>query len=166
MGEKITRPATAAEVSRAKQLKEALHRGTPSFSRTGEGLSAPTLDDPEIQKAYLEQLVECAPKAISILDGQHRIVRINGEFTRMFGFSPEEAIGRRIDSLIVPPDRSSETQWIGDVLRQGQKVSLETKRQRKGGMLVDVFVSGAAVVVGGRASRCLRLVPRHHRTET
>ena len=156
MGEKITRPANSAEVSRAKHLKEALHRGVPTLSRTGEQPAAPTpvpgpaLDDPAIQRAYLEELVECAPEAISILDDQYRIVRINGEFTRMFGFSPEEAIGRRIDSLIVPPDRSSETHWIGDALRQGQKVSLETKRQRKGGALVDVFVSGAAVVVAGQ----------------
>jgi len=146
MGEKITRPANSAEVSRAKHLKEALHRGVPTLSRTGEHPVAPTLapatalEDPAIQKAYLEQLVECAPEAISILDDQYRIVRINGEFTRMFGFSPEEAIGRRIDSLIVPPDRSSETHWIGDALRQGQKVSLESKRQRKGGTLVDVFI--------------------------
>jgi two-component system, cell cycle sensor histidine kinase and response regulator CckA len=156
MGEKITRPANAAEASRAKSLKEALHRGTPILSRAGEELAAPTqalapaLGDPEIQRAYLEQLVECAPEAISILDGEYRIVRINGEFTRMFGFSPEEAIGRRIDSLIVPPDRSSETQWIGDALRQGQRVSLDTKRQRKGGALVDVSVSGAPVIVGAK----------------
>src|SRR5205823_5793651 len=34
--------------------------------------------------------------------------------------------------------------------RQGQKVSLETKRQRKGGTLVDVFVSGAPVIVAGQ----------------
>src|SRR5438876_1280671 len=155
MGEKITRPANSAEVSRAKHLKEALHRGVPTLSRTGEQPAAhtpvpgPALDDPAIQRAYLEELVECAPEAISILDDQYRIVRINGEFTRMFGFSPEEAIGRRIDSLIVPPDRSSETHWIGDALRQGQKVSFETKRQRKGGTLVDVFVSGAPVIVAG-----------------
>src|SRR5207247_10903474 len=99
--------------------------------------------------AYLEQLVECAPEAISILDDQYRIVRINGEFTRMFGFSLEEAIGRRIDSLIVPPDRSSETHWIGDALIQGQQGSLETKRQRKGGTRGDDCVSGTAVLVAG-----------------
>src|SRR5207245_3049444 len=125
MGEKITRPANSAEVSRAKHLKEALHRGVPTLSRAGEQplaatpAPAPALDDPAIQKAYLEQLVECAPEAISILDDQYRIVRINGEFTRMFGFSPEEAIGRRIDSLIVPPDRSTDAHWIGDAISPG-----------------------------------------------
>jgi len=154
MGEKFTRPANAAEVSRAKSLKEALLRGTPILSYTGEESASreeavtSAFNDPEIQRAYLEQLVECAPEASSILDIENRIVRINREFTRMFGFLPEEASGRRIDSLIVPPDRSSETQWIGDVLRQGQKVSLETKRQRKDGTLVEVSVSGAPVMVG------------------
>src|SRR5215469_7022611 len=97
MGEKFTRPANAAEVSRAKSLKEALLRGTPILSHTGEESASreeavtSAFNDPEIQRAYLEQLVECAPEASSILDIENRIVRINREFTRMFGFLPEEA---------------------------------------------------------------------------
>ncbi len=154
MGDKITRPAKAADLLRAKFLKEALQRGTPSLSHPLDPTavsSTQTLDSDslEVQKAYLEQLVECTPEAISILDEQYRIVRVNGEFTRMFGFLPEEALGRRIDSLIVPPDRNSETRWIGEVLNRGQKVTLETKRQRKDGTLVDVFISGAPIIVGG-----------------
>src|ERR1039458_8889620 len=58
-------------------------------------------DSPELQRAYLEQLVECAPEAITILDPECRIARLNGEFTRIFGFGPAEALGQRIDSLIV-----------------------------------------------------------------
>ena len=154
MGDKITRPAKSADLVRAKFLKEALQRGTPSLAHQLDPTavtSAQTLDSDrlEVQKAYLEQLVECTPEAISILDEQYRIMRVNGEFTRMFGFLPEEALGRRIDSLIVPPDRNSETRWIGEVLNRGQKVTLETKRQRKDGTLVDVFISGAPIIVGG-----------------
>src|SRR5207244_12078239 len=95
-----------------KQSKESAQPRRSNPSPNGRTTTVPrpapaaALDDPAIQRAYLEELVECAPEAISILDDQYRIVRINGEFTRMFGFSPEEAIGRRIDSLIVPPDRS------------------------------------------------------------
>ncbi len=154
MGDKITRPAKSADLLRAEFLKDALQRGTPSLSQSADPAatsSAPTLasDSLEVQRAYLEQLVECAPEAISILDEQYRIMRVNGEFTRMFGFLAEEALGRRIDSLIVPPDRNSETRWIGEVLNQGQKVTLETKRQRRDGTLVDVFISSAPIVVGG-----------------
>ncbi len=153
MGDKITRPAGSADLARAKFLKEALRRGTPRFSRVG-GAGAPSSPDftfglPDVQKAYLEQLVECTPEAISVLNTQHGIMRINGEFTRLFGFRPEDALGRDIDTLIVPSDRMAETRSLGEALGRGQRVALETKRQRKDGTLVDVFMSGAPVVVNG-----------------
>ena len=158
MGDHITQPATSAELSRAKFLREALQRRThvlsgPPENVTGEpeadipGVSTST---PELQNAYLEQLVECTPEAITILDPEYRITRVNGEFTRIFGFSREEAVGQRIDSLIVPPDRSAETCWIAGLLVKGQKVVLETKRQRKDGMQLDVFISTAPIVIDGK----------------
>jgi len=158
MGDKITRPANSGDVVRAKSLKEALQHGQRTLTLPLESSrkfsddihSKSAADNPEVQKAYLEQLVECAPEAVSILDPEFRITRVNGEFTRMFGFAPKEALGRRIDSLIVPPDRSSETHWISDLLAQGQKVAIETKRQHKDGTLLDVFISGAPVVAGGK----------------
>jgi two-component system cell cycle sensor histidine kinase/response regulator CckA len=158
MGDHITRPATSAELARAKFLRETLHRRTQALSSLDENItetspSIPTSfapDSPELQRAYLEQLVECAPEAITILDPELRITRINGEFTRIFGFGPGEALGQRIDSLIVPPDRSAETCWIAELLVKGQKVVLETKRQRKDGTLLDVFISTAPIVIDGR----------------
>jgi PAS domain S-box-containing protein len=158
MGDNITQPATSAELSRAKSLREALQRRTLALSDPTATATASTepitpsfaTDSPELQRAYLEQLVECAPEAISILDPEYRITRLNGEFTRIFGFSPAEALGERIDSLIVPPDRSAETRWIAELLVKGQKVVLETKRQRKDGTLLDVFISAAPIVIDER----------------
>ena len=155
MGDHITRPAQSAELLRAKFLREALQRHTQVLSSPDETTataSTPSFapDSPELQRAYLEQLVECAPEAISILDPEYRITRLNGEFTRIFGFGPEEAMGQRIDSLIVPPDRSAETRWITELLVKGQKVVLETKRQRKDGTLLDVFISAAPIVIEGK----------------
>jgi two-component system cell cycle sensor histidine kinase/response regulator CckA len=158
MGDHITRPATLAELSRAKFLREALQRGTQALSSApGNGTATPeaitpsfATDSPELQKAYLEQLVECAPEAITILNPEYRITRLNSEFTRIFGFGPEEVLGERIDSLIVPPDRSAETRWIAELLVKGQKVVLETKRQRKDGALLDVFISAAPIVIEGK----------------
>jgi PAS domain S-box-containing protein len=158
MGDNITQPAQSAELSRAKFLREALQRHTLALSTSDERATAapepitPSFanDSPELQRAYLEQLVECAPEAISILDPEYRITRLNGEFTRTFGFGPDEALGQRIDSLIVPPDRSAETRWIAELLVKGQKVVLETKRQRKDGTLLDVFISTAPIVIDGQ----------------
>jgi len=154
MGDKVTPSAASTEVLRAKTLREARLRGNPpvltriSSEAPSNGNSA--AHSPDIEKAYLEQIVENAPEAISILDLDLRIIRINDEFTRLFGFTDDETHGKVIDSLIVPPDRSAETVWIGDSVRQGNKLSLETRRRRKDGSLVDVLVSASPVIVDGR----------------
>jgi PAS domain S-box-containing protein len=68
----------------------------------------------------------------------------------MFGFEPEEAIGQKIEGLIIPVDRQMELRWTRDVLARGRKVTMETKRQRKDGMLLDVLISAAPVLVDGK----------------
>src|SRR6267143_1166841 len=154
MGEKVTPPAASAEVLRAKTLREARKRGTPPSLTQVPGHppsnGSSTGQDLDVEKAYLEQIVENAPEAISILDLELCIVRINDEFTRLFGFGDDETYGKVIDTLIVPPDRSAETVWIAESVGRGNKLSLETRRQRKDGTLVDVLVSAAPVIVDGR----------------
>ncbi len=152
MGEEITQQA-GKDVARAKLLRQALARGTrellPGQSEPGPSTFS-SAENPEVQKAYLEQLLECAPEALTILDEQQRISRINGEFTRMFGFQPEEAIGRTIAELIIPADRKVETRWTRDVLAKGRKVTRETRRQHKDGTQLDVLISAAPVLVEGK----------------
>jgi two-component system cell cycle sensor histidine kinase/response regulator CckA len=154
---KITRRTSSAEGERARFLRKALQESAPSLSVFSENatVKAPvngsiSPESPDLQSAYLKQLIECAPEAISILDTDLRIVRLNGEFTRIFGYSAEEALGQRIESLIVPPDRNAETRWIQDALAQGRKVVVETKRQHKDGSLVDVLISSAPVIMSGK----------------
>lgn len=147
MGEKVTPTAASTEVLRVKALREARERGRPPVLTQ---VSAAAAANGDLEKAYLEQIVENAPEAISILDREVRIVRINGEFTRLFGYAYEEAYGKTIDTLIVPPDRSAETAWIAESVRKGNKLSLETRRMRKDGTLVDVLVSVSPVIVDGQ----------------
>ena len=156
MGDKIARTTKSADLSRAKALREALQRGAPKLSTSDPEFHPPTngsssiSESSELQNAYLEQLIECAPEAISILDRDGRILRMNQQFTRVFGFTPKEAIGRKIETLLVPPDRSAESQWIQDNHSRGKRVVLESKRLRKDGTLVDVFISCAGVMIGGK----------------
>ena len=154
MGERITPPAGAAESKRAEVLPGAPQRKTPSLSRISDAPTESTdlplnPDILAVQRAFLENLVECAPEAASLLE-HTEILHINAEFTRLFGFRQEEAVGRRVDALIVPPDRGSETRWIGENLAAGKRITLESKRQRKDGTLVDVSISAAPVNVGGK----------------
>src|SRR5947209_607649 len=122
MGEQVTQNTQSAGFVRAKYLKEALRRGaTPILSTPQDSLiqeCSPAWDDgdPVVHKAYLDQLVECAPEAITILDATHHVMRINSEFVRMFGFSMEEVLGKSLSDLIVPLERTAESDWIEEAV--------------------------------------------------
>jgi len=156
MGDDITQPSQSEGFVRAKYLREALRRGSPPslHGSNGDLISEwqSPLDhaDPVIQKAYLDQLVECAPEAVTILDTNQQVTRINSEFSRMFGFAPEEVLGQCLDSLVVPPDRHAESTWIEETVQKGQKVTLESKRRPKVGTLLDVAISCAPVLVDSK----------------
>jgi len=154
MGDKVIPAAESAELLRAKALRESLERGSPpTLSHPHAETHSPKNGNEsafDIEKIHLEQIVENAPEAISVIASEARVVRINTEFTRLFGYTPDEALGNKIDTLIVPPDRYAETAWIAESVNKGHKLSLETRRRRKDGSLVDVLVSVAPVVVDGQ----------------
>jgi len=168
MGEKIAPPATSTDPPPVKALPDCLEHGAPplvpqasnpisnpaaAFTPTNghAAVASPsTAVSPSIEKAYFEQIIENAPEAISIIDHKRGIVRVNGEFTRVFGYTSAEAAGKRLDELIVPPDRYAETAWIAECIKTQNKLSLETRRQRKDGSLIEVLLSTAPVTVNGK----------------
>ena len=102
-------------------------------------------EDLSVQKAFLEQLIESAPEAIAIVDPGMVVQRINREFTRLFGYSPEEACGRDLDTLIVPADRKDEGIRVNQDVDRGRTASLETIRQSKDGTQIEVSILTAPV---------------------
>ena len=92
----------------------------------------------EIQKAYLEQLVESAPEAIAFVDTKNIVLRINREFTRLFGYDAAESVGRDLDELVVPQDKTEEGEWLDREAERGAITSIETVRRRKDGTRLEV----------------------------
>lgn len=101
------------------------------------------------EKVYFDQIIENAPEAISIVDPDRKVIRINSEFSRLFGFTAAEVLGKRLDHMIVPPDRYTETAWIAESVRKENKITLETRRQRKDGSLIEVLLATASINVNG-----------------
>jgi len=147
MGENAAAADSSIELPRLDSRREAPGQEASALPiQTGSKLPN-TLVIPE--QSYFEQIIENAPEAISIVDRDRKILRINGEFTRMFGFTPAEALGKRLDHLIVPPDRYTETAWIAESVKNESKISLETRRQRKDGSLIEVLLSTASIILNG-----------------
>lgn len=99
-----------------------------------------TKKDLWVQKAFLEQLIESAPEAIAIVDPNMVVQRINREFTRLFGYAPEEALGKALDALIVPTGKEAEGLSLNQEAYQGKVASTDTIRKTKDGITVDVSV--------------------------
>jgi len=101
-----------------------------------------------VQKAFLEQLIQSAPEAIAITDPDYTIRQVNLEFTRVFGYTAEEAYGRDLGTLIVPPDKEVESKSLADYANRPVNSVLETERRRKDGSRVAVSVLVSPVIVG------------------
>jgi PAS domain S-box-containing protein len=105
-------------------------------------------------KVLLDELFEQAPQAVILADADCRIVRVNAEFTRLFGYSPEEAVGRIYRELIVPDELQDEAQRFIDMLERGQRVETETIRRHKdGGRLYVSILHVPVSLPGGQIAR-------------
>src|SRR5450830_1078170 len=102
------------------------------------------------ERAFFDRLVESAPEGIAISDTQGRIMRVNAEFVRMFGYGVDEVVGQYLDDLVAPPALQEEARAITMSTSQGGGTLLETVRRRKDGTLVDVSLIGASILVAGK----------------
>jgi PAS domain S-box-containing protein len=102
-----------------------------------------------VEKAYLEELFQSAPESIVLVDNNSNVLRANGEFTRTFGYTSEEILGKCIDDLIVPSHLCEEAASITKRIKGGERVSFETVRQRKDGTTVNVSILGNPIKVEG-----------------
>ena len=103
-----------------------------------------------IQKAYLEQLFEASTEAIALINENDLVESINGQFTDIFGFSPDEVVGRSLDDTIIPPYHIEEGKAVKKEIKKGKHIFQETVRQRKDGSLVDVSVTGMPISINGK----------------
>jgi PAS domain S-box-containing protein len=131
------------------ELADNLAYGVMALRTRGERERA----EKELQKqtAYLDELFELAPEAIVLRDVNNRVVRINREFTRLFGYTSEEFVGRPFAELITPDELRDEGKGYANLLDRGQRVEAETIRQRKDGTRLHVsFVAAPVSVLGGQ----------------
>lgn len=98
------------------------------------------------QAAYFDQLLEQVPEGIVLLDADDRVVRINAEFTRLFGYAPNEATGQLLDDLVRPEALDAPASSTTVRIRPSQaRVSFDAAYRARQGNLIHVSVLGAPV---------------------
>jgi PAS domain S-box-containing protein len=102
------------------------------------------------QEALLDKLFATVPEAIVVLDTDDSILRVNPEFTRIFGHVEEEALACAINELVV-----LEELWVepGERTHRGTReegiLNIEAVWKRKDGTRLPVSIVCVPVSISG-----------------
>jgi PAS domain S-box-containing protein len=110
-------------------------------------IEEPKRTEEELQRQTLRfgDFFAQTPEAAVVLSTDGRVASVNNEFTRMFGYEADKALGHPIDELIVPQALVEIAREYTNELSRGRRVEVETVRKRKDGS--DVRVAILAVPV-------------------
>ena len=96
----------------------------------------------------MEDVLSSLPEAVAI-EHQNHVLYTNPAFTRMFGYTAEEAGGGSLRELIVPETRLIENATLLRLVDDRGSATMETARTNKAGELVDVSMQIAPLLVDG-----------------
>ena len=99
------------------------------------------------QNAYIEQIIENSPVAISVMNTDGAVTRINREFTRLFGYTFEEIAGLNISALLAPSGFETEAHHLRSLVADGERIQVETVRRSKSGETIDVSIAGSPIFI-------------------
>jgi PAS domain S-box-containing protein len=119
----------------------------------------------EEQRAHLSELFARVPEAVIMVDRDSTITRVNPGFTKIFGYTAEEALGQKITDLITPDDCQDEVESVMyRMAHTGEVFAVETVRAHKNG--TPVPVSAMCVPVSSSGGRTTGYVIYRDMTET
>ncbi len=96
----------------------------------------------ESEEKY-RSVMEAVPDPIVVYDMTGRVTYINPAFTRVFGYSLEECLDRKLDHFVPRAHWKETMEGISTILKGQDLPRLETRRRAKDGRLIDVTTRGS-----------------------
>ncbi len=103
----------------------------------------------EREKQFLEALILNSPVAIIVVSLDSLITSWNPAAEKLFGYTPAEALGKNIDTLIAAGTMQGEASAYSQKAIEGSLVHAVTQRMRKDATPVDVELLGVPIFVAG-----------------
>lgn len=108
-----------------------------------------TEDNLRKEQAYLDQLYQSSSESIVMIDNKSIVKSINKEFSHLFGYEESEILGKNIDEMIVPRYLSDEGVRNTNRALTNERVEMESVRQHKNGILIDVSILVTPIFIEG-----------------
>lgn len=107
-----------------------LHDTTAGCDKTGHSMIT-TLPLPE-------ELLDLLPDAVCVVDAEGHLLFVNASFERIFGYAPEEVLGRRIFDMVHAEDRAMTMQQADHVTAGALQRHFRNRYVHKDGHSVDI----------------------------
>lgn len=105
-------------------------------------------DELRREKIFWEKLFNVSPEGVILCAPDGRVLRANNAFCHIFGFSsPEEVIGKNIDSIVADEITFEEARSFTEAAARGESISVESVRRRADGTLIDVSILGIPIKI-------------------
>ena len=107
---------------------------------------------PSEDTALLAAILNTAVDAIVTIDERGIVLHVNHAFEKLFGFTPQEAIGKNISLIMPEPDRSAHDGYLRLYKETGKAAIIGIGRQvfgkRKDGSLIPIDLAVSEVKIG------------------
>jgi len=86
----------------------------------------------------LAEVLDLMPDAVCVVDPEGRLLFVNASFQRIFGYAPDEVLGRQIFSLVHPDDLEATTEQAERVMAGELQRHFRNRYIHKDGHAVDI----------------------------
>ncbi|MFC5526020.1 diguanylate cyclase domain-containing protein [Rhodanobacter ginsengisoli] len=86
----------------------------------------------------LAEMLDLIPDAICVVDAEGCFLLVNASFERIFGYTPEEVLGRPIFELVHPDDRAATVQQAEQVMTGALQRHFRNRYVHKNGHSLDI----------------------------
>ena len=102
----------------------------------------------------MRAIVETAVEGIITIDERSIVESVNPAACRMFGYAPDEVVGRNVSLLMPSPHREQHDDYLANYLRTGEAriigIGRELEGRRKDGTVFPMELSVSEVQLGDR----------------
>lgn len=103
--------------------------------------------------------------AVCVVDAEGRYVFVSAAYERIFGYTPQEVLGRRMIELVHPDDRARTMAVVADIMAGQYQLNFENRYLRKDGGVVHIMWSARWSPDDGMRVAVARDVTERKRTE-
>lgn len=151
----LTKAGTQRTISWCHNTRRDSSGETSGIIGCGQDVTERVQQEGELRRreAQWHAILEATVDGIITVNAQGEILNFNRSASRIFGYSPEEIVGRNVSQLMPEPDSSNHNDYIRNYLQSGEAkiigIGREVYGRKKNGELFPMYLAVGEVSLPG-----------------